>query len=55
LETDDAAAWLHASPNLVRDFAKAAAKELSQVPSVDATAFTKNKQFKPAVCETDAT
>jgi hypothetical protein len=26
-----------------------------QVTSVDATSRTKNKQFKPAVCETDAT
>lgn len=36
LEIEDAAASLHVSPNLVRDFAKTAAKRSSQLASADA-------------------
>jgi hypothetical protein len=52
LETDDAAAWLHASPNLVRDFAKAAAKELSQLTAVDATSLSSLRIFAEEVVNT---
>ena len=44
LNTDDAAAWPHVPPNLVRNFAKTAAKELSKLASADATAITKDDQ-----------
>ena len=37
LEIDDAATSLHVSFNLVRDFAKSAAKHSSELRSVDAT------------------
>jgi hypothetical protein len=37
LETDDTAAWLHVSLNLIRNLAKTATKKLSQLALVDAT------------------
>jgi hypothetical protein len=54
LETDDAAAWLHASLNLVRDTAKTAAKEQRELASADATAASLSNGETPAVCQTDA-
>jgi hypothetical protein len=40
------------SPELTSVEFTAATKEYSNLLAVDATAVTKNKQFKPAVCAT---